>query len=198
MDGVLARQLERLTYAAPLSVLEQIGPSFFAIARGEPMKGTDRKKCVESFVVAALARCFMLFSGTDEKLTVNIEELRDADGHIRREKSDRVQFMPVQVKELAAGTDAADPYEEFAKLYRYSGAELCIAYWINRDVRIDVAKLPSGEWRFGQLWILGSEADDCVNLTGGPVRMLQSGHFLDCRLSGSKGAVQSRRFIPAV
>jgi hypothetical protein len=84
---------------------------------------------------------------------------------------------------------------EQLKIKNYS-SDLCVVFWINRNVKIDLSKLDFSGLKIQQLWFMGDTASSEVILHGGNLRDLISGLCWKKTLSDGQIQTRLKRFKP--
>lgn len=203
MDAILQRKLAGLgEYENPKALLGKILPTVEAILKQTDQAKflTDRqkKKYLEKYQAAFLA--FMVGQSVGSRATVTVctEEDDDFDCVIKAIEPDgKTVFRPFQLKQLPSHqvNQHVEIQTEVDKLKKYS-SDLAVAFWINRDIKIELSQLRLAGLKIQQLWFFGDSQTGEVSLHGGNIRKLMSGLCFVGVMRNGKLRKRLQRFKP--
>lgn len=205
VDPILHRQLASLTYVEPESLLRDIMPLVVAILQ-KPETVThltprQKKAYLEQHQAAFLTYVWKRIAGPLAEVTVCVMEALDFDCVMKGVMaSGETVYKPVQLKQLPSyevnpKADLQTTIDRLKKQYATS-ADLVVGIWINRDVKVDFARLDFSGLRIEQLWLFGDSVSGPITLDGGVVADLISGVRWSGVMVGGVPTVRQFRFKP--
>jgi hypothetical protein len=204
MDPIFKRQLARLEYMDPEVWLRKIMPTVEGILqRPETVKHlTAREK--NAFLQKHQAGFLgLLVKRNTELLDVQISlafgEIADSDCVLRAvDPIKGTAYKLVQLKQLPSHAVNADAHLQ-ALIDRLKGkyhdaANLIVAIWVNRDIKLRFEELDFTGLDIEQLWFFGDAVSGELTLDGGHVAHLISGARWASRLKGFDLQIRRVRF----
>lgn len=195
------RQYAALQYNSPDVLLREVLPIIKSIHGGtalaKSLKAVERKAALEKYQAAYLAFIFRQGMKTMGKVSVCLHESEDFDCVFRAERPrGEVAYKPVQLKQLPChGVNPhADIQTEINKLQKYSSRTLMIAYWINRDIRLDLQQLNFDKLNVEQIWLFGDSPKRYIMFHGGIVTDLRAGSCWAGRMENGHVSIKPWRF----
>ena len=210
IDPILERRLAALRYSDPETLLHEVLPTIQAILQkpdlAKGISGKERKACLEKYQAAFLGFMMKHSMRSIAVVTVCVQESNEFD---KIDDFDCVlkavihggetAYKPVQLKQLPSHEVNArtEIQTEIDKLQKYgSSPTLVVAFWINRDTKLDLGKLNFDNLKIEQLWFFGDSPRGDITLHGGTMPDLRSGICWAGRMENGKATVKPWRFKP--
>jgi hypothetical protein len=205
IDKILERRLAALQYCDPETLLQDVLPTVQAILQKpdfcKSLPPKKRKECLEKYQAAFLG--FMMKHSMRDAavVTVCLHESEDFDCVLKGmlNHNGKIAYKPVQLKQLPSHkvNKQADIQKEIIKLQKYgSSPTLSVAFWINRDIKLDLSRLVFDSLSVEQLWFFGESTTGDIMLHGGIVSDLRSGICWAARMENGKVVAKPWRFRP--
>jgi hypothetical protein len=205
MDPILRRQLASLKYIAPEDLLLALLPIVKAILQQpdshftKNLTGKQKKRSLEKYQAASLAFLTKHPTGRPIQVAVDLSEDSEYDCVLKCvEKNGATAYKLVQLKQLPSHelNPDADLQSEMNKLKkRYPCSEdLLVAFWINRDVKLDLRLLKFEGLKIQQLWFFGDDPSGDVSIHGGIISDWPSGVCWAGRMANGRPQCKILRF----
>ena len=210
IDPILKRRLASLRYSDPETLLQEVLPNIETIlqkpdlAKYIPPK--QRKDWLEKYQAAFLGFMMKHSMRSIAVVTVCVQEDNEFD---KRDDFDCVlkaviqggetAYKPVQLKQFPSHevNARAEIQTEINKLQKYgSSSTLVVAFWINRDTKLDLGQFNFDHLTIEQLWFFGDSPRGDITLHGGTMPDLCSGICWAGRIENGKPVVRPWRFKP--
>jgi hypothetical protein len=164
---LVIREWKKLSYYNPEKILKSLRQVELTYPVYElPYKEASlRTRALRSY--GESRQCALFCYGISQALNVDVRyailEKSDYDFVGYFVKDDVEHFIPIQMKEFVPSevNPAAELENEIEKLSKYVTSEgLCVAVYINRNIRIDFSQLKFSVPNIKELWFFGAKSED--------------------------------------
>jgi hypothetical protein len=204
MNSILRRHLASLPYLAPEDLLHALLPIAKVILQqpdtdsAKQLNGKQKKRHLEEYQAACLAFMIKHLTGRPTEVAVDVPDYSEYDCVLKSVTEDgSIAYRPVQLKQLPSHevNRDADLQSEINKLKKYVDSDdLLVAFWINRDVKLDLRLLKFEGLKIEQLWFIGDDPRGDVWIHGGIISDWRSGVCWTGRMANGRPQCKKLRF----
>jgi hypothetical protein len=199
MNAIQRRQLEKLNYVDPESLLVTVRPTVVKILNDQETVKREKKENLEQHHAACLGIVMGQMTNLCAKITICVKESEDYDCVLKTVEHDsgNVIYRPVQLKMLPNRQvlASANVQDEIDKLKKYE-PDVMVSFWINRDIKIEYHKLRFDKLRLQQLWFIGVLPSGETLLHGGIMQDWRSGRVHAAVIKNGKALLSQFAFYP--